>query len=215
MQNYSRIYDYIHEYQRLVYEYYSVHGVAFLVTYYNIDPNNTIWDNENLLGGSYERIGDLTGMRFRKILSLPVYWFDDVQSVFDGQQIGYIKEGQSTMVFPSSYGITPYPGDFVKFEQSFLRPTNDVYPVFVVGGVEKSANTDKTFWKTNIQVRESLKTSDVDAQVTDILSFVEYDKKIHRLDDAASIARTLIKNDNLSIRLKSLYDTNSGFYFLT
>lgn len=215
MQNYSRLYEYIHEYQRLVHDYYSKHGIAFLVTYYNIDSTNTVWDDENLLGGSYERIGNLTGMKFRKILNLPVYWIDEIQSIFDGQQIGYIKEGASTLVFPSTYGFTPYPGDFIKFEQSYMRPTNDTYPIYVVGGVEKSSNTDRVFWKTNIQVRESIKTTEIDPQVTDVLSFVDYDKKIHRLDDAASITRLLLKNTNLSQKLKNLYDSNSGFYFLS
>jgi len=46
MQKYERIYDYIHEYQNLVYEYYSKHVVSFLVTYYNLNLDETIWENE-------------------------------------------------------------------------------------------------------------------------------------------------------------------------
>ena len=42
MQNYERMYDYIHEYQKLVHDIYSKDGIAYLVTYYNINKDETI-----------------------------------------------------------------------------------------------------------------------------------------------------------------------------
>ena len=44
-QKYTRIYDYIHEYQRLVYDFYSKDVVAFLTTYYHINSDNTVWED--------------------------------------------------------------------------------------------------------------------------------------------------------------------------
>ena len=73
-QKYQRTYEYIHEYQRLVYDFYSKDVVAFLTTYYHIDTTNTIWDDENLMGGSYDRVGEYSGTRYSKILLLPVYY---------------------------------------------------------------------------------------------------------------------------------------------
>jgi len=214
MQNYNRIYEYIEEYQRLVFEYYSAHGVAFLVNYYHIDSTETIWDDENLFGGAYERTGDLSGIRYQKFLNLPMYFMDDVTTIFDGQQTGYLKEGETTMVFPSSYGLTPLPGDMVKFDQTYIRTDEDTYPVFIVAGIEKSDDADKIFWKCNLKVKDSTKTTEIETQVSDIFSFLEYDKRIHTIEDATTIAKMLVKNENLSDNLKGLHDKNSGFYFL-
>jgi len=48
-QKFERLYSYIHEYQRLVYDFYSKDAVAFLTTYFHINTGTTIWDNEFLL----------------------------------------------------------------------------------------------------------------------------------------------------------------------
>ena len=214
MEKYERLYFYIHEYQQLVYDYYSKHGVAFLTSYYNINTEETVWDNENLMGGSYEEIGELSGMKFDKILLLPVYFIDEISTVFDGQDIGYMKEGETNIVIPSSYGITPYPKDLVKLEQGYLRPTNDVYPTFVVSGAEISANTDRRFWKLKLEIFQSKTTTDIDAQVENTLVFYDYDKKIHTLEDSEFLTKLLDKNATLRETLKDLFDENSGFYLI-
>jgi len=212
MQKYTRLYDYIHEYQKFVYDTYSKHGIAFLVTYYNINPSTTIWEDENLLGGSYEKVGDLSGVSWDKYLLLPIYYIEDVSSVFDGQEIGYIKEGETNIVFPSTYGITPYANDKVKFEQAYLRPTNDIYPTFSVTGVEISANTDKRFWKLKLEVEQSITTTQIDEQVNTTYTFFEYDKKVHTIEDAEVLTNLLIKNELLKDSLGDLFDNNSGTY---
>jgi len=132
MQKYLRIYDYIHEYQRLIYDYYSHSVVAFLTTYYHIDTDETIWEDENVFAGAYDRVGELSGIKWNKILLLPVYYIDEINSPLDGQEIGYVKENNSTFVIPSIYGITPLPNDKIKLEQDYLRPTNNTYPLFNV-----------------------------------------------------------------------------------
>jgi len=212
MQRYDRLYDYIHEYQHLVYNYYSKHGIAFLTTYYNINPQATVWEDEDLLGGAYEEVGDLTGIKFDKILLLPVYFIEEVNTTFDGQDIGYIKENETNFVIPYSYGITPYPRDLVKLEQEYLRPTNDIYPTFVVTGAEISANTDKRFWKLKLEIFQSKTTTQIEQQVEETHVFFDYDKKIHTLPDSESLTRLLNKNETLRETLRSLYDENSGFY---
>lgn len=214
MQNYLRLYDYIHEYQSLVYDYYSKHAIAFIVTYYNLNKNKTVWDDDTAFSGSYERIGDLTGIRFNKILNLPVFYIEEISVAFDAREIGYVKDGETSFVIPSSYNFIPYPGDFIKLEQSILRPNNDTYPVYIVTGIEKSVNTDKTFWKLRVKVRESLTTTQLDNQVEDLYTFVEYTKNIRTYEDAMILANTLKRHDELSVKAKKLFDPNSGFYFI-
>jgi len=212
MQNWERLYSYIHDYQQLVYDYYSKTGVAFLINYYNIDRTDTVWEDEDLMGGPYEWLGNLTGLKFNKYLLLPVYFFDEINTGFDGQEIGLNKEQTSTFVFPSSYGITPYAGDLVKLEQAYMRPTNNTYPLFTVEGREIHPNTDKRFWKLTIRPHHSSDTHEADLQVSNTYVFFDYDKKVHTLEDGLSLARLLSRNDKLRDRLTALWDPNSGFY---
>ncbi len=214
MQLYERLYKYIHDFQDLVYRYYSKHAIAFLTTYYNLDKDNTIWDNTDLLDGAYERVGDLTGIKFNKYLLLPVFFITEVSTAYDGSEIGFIKEGNCELVIPSSYGVLPYEGDIVKMEQDYLRKTNDIYPTFMVTGKETSVNTDLRFYKLKVEIFQSKTTDEVDQQLTDIFVFLDYTKKIYTLDDATFLTRMVYKNDKMSDRLNNLFDANSGLYLI-
>jgi len=214
LQKYERLYSYIREYGQLVYDYYSKHGIAFLTTYYNINTTETVWEDENLLGGAYEEVGEYSGIKFNKILLLPVYFIEEISTAFDAQETGLVKENETSIVIPSSYGITPYSRDLVKLEQSYLRPTNNIYPVFVVSGVEIHPNTDRRFWKLKLEVFQSKTTTQVDNQVENTYVFYDYDKKIHTLEDSESLTKLLTKNSTLRATLKDLYDENSGFYLV-
>jgi hypothetical protein len=213
-QKYTRIYDYIHEYQRLVYDFYSKDVVAFLTTYYHIDTESTIWEDENMFAGSYDRVGEYSGVMFNKILLLPVYYIEEINTAFDAQDIGYIKEGETTFAIPSTYGFTPLPNDKIKMEQSYLRPDNDVYPIYNVTGVETSTNRDRTFWKLKVRIEQSITETQLNQQVSNTYAFFEYDKQIHTLEDAQFMTKLLSKNEDLKDCIKqNLYDSRSGFYF--
>ncbi len=211
MQNWERLYSYISDYQNLVYEYYAAHGVAFLTNYFNLDKDATVWDNEKMMGGAYEHIGDLTGVRFNKYLLLPVYFIDEINVAFDGQDTGHHKPQETTCVIPGIYGITPYAGDLVKLDQSFMRPENNTYPIFEVTGIEIHPNTDKRFWKLKLKVFPDTQI-EVDNQVTNRFVFFDYDKKIHPLDEATTLAKILQKHEVLRSRLKNVWDPNTGFF---
>jgi hypothetical protein len=214
MQNYRRVYDYIHEYQRLVYDFYSKHSISFLTTYYHINQSETIWEDENLFGGPYEKVGELSGVRWDKILLLPVYFPDEIQTAFDGQDIGYVKENLTTITIPSTYGFTPLPNDKIKLEQDYLKSTNNIYPIFSITGVEKSTNTDRVFWKLHCEVEQSITDTKLDLQVIDSYVFFEYDKQIHTIENAEFMTKLLAKSETLRDTTRSLFDKNSGLYFI-
>jgi hypothetical protein len=214
MQNYKRVYDYIHDYQRLIYDFYSKHSVAFLTTYYHINPESTIWEDENLMGGAYEKVGSLSGVRWDKIVLLPVYFPDDINTMFDGQDIGYVKENETTVTIPSTYGFTPLPNDKIKMEQEYLRPTNNIYPIFSVTGVEKSVNADRLFWKLRCEVEQSVTENQLNLQVLNSYAFFEYDKQIHTMENAEFMTRLLTKSEYLKTASTNLFDKNSGLYFI-
>ncbi len=212
MQLWNRLYHYIHEYQRLVYDYYAHSAVAFLTTYWNINKDTTIWDDEQLFGGAYERLGTLSGVKWNKYLLLPVYFSEEITSAFEGTETGLIKEQESSIVIPSVYGITPYGGDIIKLEQSYLQSTNDTYPIYSVTGVEAHPNTDKRFWKLKLKVEQSESIGSVNEQTENTYAFYDYDKKIHTVQEATDLTRLLWKNEILRERLKNMWDENSGLY---
>jgi len=213
--NFNNIYAYINEYQKMVYEIYADNIVSFLCTYYHIDGPETVWEDEDVFAGSYDRVGEYSGVKWNKILLLPIYYAEEVTTAFDGQEIGLVKENETSFVIPSIYGITPLPNDKIKFEQNFLRQTNNTYPIFNVTAREKSVNTDYTFWKIRVKVEQSVTETQIDAQVQDTYAFFDYDKKIHSIPNSTFLTRLLLKNDIIRERLKNLfYDKNSGFYFV-
>lgn len=213
MQNWTRLYSYITEYQHLVYDYYSKHAVAFLTNYYNIDKDTTVWDDQDLHGGAYERTGEYSGMKFNKYLLLPVYFSEEMNVTISGEEIGLEKQGlETTFVIPGTYGITPYPGDYVKFEQSFLNQNQDNYPTYIITNVDIGPNTQMRYWKIKCEVNQSENVELLEAQLSKIYVFFDYDKKIYTLEDATTMAKMLHKNAELKTRIERLWDPNSGFF---
>lgn len=216
MQNYQRVYDYIYEYWKEIYEIYAKHAVAYLVTYYNLNTTTTVWDNENLMGGYYEKIGSLSGVKWNKYLLLPVYFIEETDTVFDAQDVGYVNEGSSGLVIPDIYGITPYPNDIVKLDQTYLTTdsSKDTYSIYCVTGVQKQSPSDRTYWKLKLSVEQSRTTTEIDLQVSDNYIFYEYDKQVHTIPESITMTNMLSKSESLRTNLKSLYDENSGLYFV-
>lgn len=214
-QLWTRLYDYIEEYQYLVYEYYAKDAIAFLVTYYHLNKEETVWDDVDLFGGYYEKIGDLTGVKWDKILLLPVFFIEEISTLFDATaEKGQIKQNETSFIIPSEYGFTPYPNDLVKFEQSYLQTDVDDYPIFSVTGVEIASNTKRRFWKLRIETEQSRTITEVDKQVSGLYTFFDYDKKIHEINEASLMTKILQRNQDIGNMLKTKFDQNSGFYLL-
>ena len=213
MQNYNRINDYYVDYWKTLYDFYSKHGQAYLVTYYSIDPDTTVWDNENLMGGYYEKIGSLSGVKWKKILTLPVYFIEETSTIFDAQDIGLVNEGSTGFVIPSTYGIIPVENDIVKVYQNYIQE-DDRYALFLITAVQKQTPSDRAFWKCGCKVEQSRTSTEIDRQVSETLIFYDYDKKIHQLSESISMTHLLAKNETIRENLKTLFDENSGLYFI-
>lgn len=214
LQLYKNIYQYIEEYWNLLYNIYGIHAVAYPVTFYNIDSTSTVWDDTNLMGGYYEKIGNLSGIRWNKILLLPIFQIEETQTQYDGQDIGLVNEGDSGFVIPSSYGIHPYHNDLVVFNRDFLDVTNTTNSLYTITGVEKQSAQDKTFWKCKLSIESSKIESDLTSQISNTYTFFDYTKKIYTLDDASSLTKILSKNESIRSRVSNLFDKNSGYLFI-
>jgi len=216
MQLYTRLYEYIYEYQKLIYDYYSKTSTAFLVTYYHLDLDETIWDSTKLTGGYYEKIGELSGVKWSKILLLPVFFIENLSGDLTGEDIGMVSERETSIVIPSSYNFRPYPNDIIKLDQNYLQPDRqkDVYSLYVVTGIERSTPLPKAFFKLKVASEQSRTTTEIDQQVSNTYSFFDYTKFIHTIPDTIFLARMVLKNSVLNIRLETKFDQNSGFYFI-
>jgi hypothetical protein len=217
MQNYMRLYDYINEYWDLIYDIYPRQGNGYLTTYYNLDTPNLIWDNEKMMNGAYEWVGNNSGIRWNKYLLLPVYFPTEMKSQFDAQEQGYVNEDKDfTLTIPSDYGIIPYPGDIFKVESRFLfnNHADDIYPVYIVKGVQKQSPQDKTYWQLYCDVYQSKDMVQVDRQVTNVFVYFNYTSSIQTVSDATELTNMMNKNGKLIQYIKDGYDPNSGFYLI-
>jgi len=175
MEQYKRYFNYIEQANKLVYDYYSVHGFGSICHYFNINWSQSTADMDKLRDGSYEVYGDMSGIRFTKILLLPVYFVDPIQPSYIGDERGYIHETESSIVIPSTYGLTPYEHDIVYFPTE-LNPSVK-YPIYEVIGIEKATDTPVTFYRCRIR---SARTSYdvVNNQVVELKIWFEPLKKI-------------------------------------
>lgn len=214
MQYYKRIYDYAREYFQTIYTVYARHGTAFQITYYKINQDETIWDNEKMMNGPYEWVGDLSGVRFDKILYLPIYWITEINNVFEAQDIGLVNEDDFDFVMPSEYKIDPIEGELIKLDQTVIDTTNDDYPLYKLSGKKKQTHQDLCYWQCHANVFQSTTETEVEKQVVNTYAFYDYTKKIYMLDDTISMTNLLSKNDTIRQRLNNLYDRNSGYYFI-
>ena len=211
MQFYENLYTYIQEYQKIAFDIYSKHGVPYLVTYWNINKEETVWDDEHAMGGPYERVGDLHGMKYDKYLLLPIYFVEQIDNVFEGQDYGYINETESTIVLPYTIGIHPYPRDFIKLTKYPTDYQND--SMYIIEGLEHTEGAPE-YWKLRMNVEQTRKPADVDPYVVNTYIYFDYDKKLHNVNDAMFLSKMMGKHETLRSRLKGLYDQNSGFYLV-
>ncbi len=211
IQNYFRLYNYVKEYEKMQLDFFAKHALAFPITYWNIDPEKTVWDRDIMQGGAYERIGDLSGIKYNKFLLLPIYFPDEILTSFNGTEVGVVKDQQTTITIPSAYGITPYEGDIIKLNQGYLQE-DDTYPFFIVTNREIAPNTDKRFWRLTIKIWQMDKIEYIEKQTEATYVFFEYDKKIYPLDEATRMAKLLSQNEDLKVKLEKTWNPNSGFY---
>ncbi len=210
IQNYFRYYQYIEDYWRMQFDLYSKHALSYLVTYWQINKEKTVWDKDIMQGGSYERIGNLSGMKYNRFLLLPIYFPDEINTSFNGSELGLVKDQETSIVIPSSYGITPYAGDILKLDQHYLQ-NDDTYPFFIVSNIEISPNTNRRYWKLKIKIWQMDKIEYILNQTEDTYVFFEYTKNILSLEDATRLAQLMSQNEELKNKIKNYYDENSGF----
>jgi hypothetical protein len=210
MRTWNRIYSYPKDYLEFVHKYYVDSGVAYLCNYYSIDLPNSVYDSDELAGGSYELIGELSGMKWNKISLMPLYFTEQITVPFTADERGFGKFDQSgSFVLPPSFELTPSVHDFVAFERPELDEKEPTH-LYEIVNFEKSTNTEKAFWKVGLKVSQYIQTN-IDTQINNQYTFVEHEKKIYLSTEGLFIYKLLQKNSLLDLNDK--FDSNSGLYF--
>ena len=210
---YADRFEFIKDYTRLVNEYYSKWLFpSFKTTYYNLDIENSKIDDDKLVGGSYEMVGDLSGWRWRKVLDFDLNGIEAVQTTPTSDERGVtLSEKMTTAMFPFIQGLVPQVHDFICFsdlnfgDNYILRDP----PLYEVVNVERSNDTDICFYKINLKV-SYVSVSQIDQQLTELLDYIDFEKSIYPIDPA--IVLNKIMSEKSKSILSEKFNQNCGLY---
>lgn len=214
-----RNYSYIGDYYNTLYEIYTKDYVGYPVTYYSVDFDKSIYDRDELEGGSYDKfgVGDLSGFKWKKIILLPVYGIEQIQPMFTGDEKGLtLSDSENTSCsFSESYGLLPNEWDVINFYQDFMFdydvPTE---PIFVVKNTSMATYGKITHWKCDLKVAP-FTLSDLENQVSEVLMFLEVTKKIYTIETAQEILKSLNMLQTIGRNyIPNIYDDKVCMYLL-
>lgn len=211
-QKWFSLNNYPLDYYELLFLYYATCGRSVPATYYSLDLNNSIYDKTVLEGGSYELMGSLSGLLWNKILLLQVYQPETIPLNFTADEKGFGKFDQTTTIWiPSIYEIRPQVHDCIYFDHIERRENQfkAKQPLYEIVNLEKTTNAENTFWKLSIKPSHYSKL-DVDKQLCGNYTFIDYEKKIYKTQDAILLAKVADKNH--SLEGNNFYNNNCGLY---
>ena len=213
-----RSFNYIEDYFRTLYQIYAEHYVAsYPVTYYSTDMDNSVVEKENLNAGSYEKggVGELSGMKWKKIRMLPVFGVNTVQMQQETGEKGGMtfRDGSSTqVVFPSLYGLIPIEGDVVDLSFGYRTPTVNTKMLFTVNNINPAHQGD-FFQIYQLQLKMAgFSREELDKQVSSDWMFYEHEHQIVPLANGYRLLRLQERSVNMSTVANRVFDKQSGFY---
>ena len=172
IQPWIRRTNYFQDYFETLYETYIREYPAYFISYYSIDRDNTIWEDDTTIAGSYEKhgVGTLTGVKFKKIFMFPVFGIQAVEPTPDSSEQGglsYYQSMPTTISFPSVFGIKPVEGDVVDLNFGYKSPSIKIDPIYVVGSINLSHSGQfYQMYQCNLQVAP-FNVTDIEKQISE------------------------------------------------
>ena len=213
-----RKFNYIEDYFRVLFEIYSEHYIAsYPTTYFSKDMETSVLDTENLNAGSYEKggVGELSGIRWKRIQMLPVFGVETVQMTQDSGEKGGMtfRDGASTqVVFPSLYGLLPLEGDVVDLSFGYKTSAVNTKMLFTVNNINMAHQGD-FFQIYQLQLKMAPFTKEeLGKQISEDWMFYEFTKTILPLTNVRRLLKLQENSINLTTQLNNLYDRQTGFY---
>jgi hypothetical protein len=213
-----RKYNYIEDYFHTVYKLYAEEYVsAYPVTYYSINKESTIWDDDLINGGSYEKqgVGEWSGMKWRKIIMLPVFGVEQVNMNQTSDERGGMTfaEGMSTqIIFPSLYGLKPIENDVVDMSFGIDHPAKNQKNLYTITNINISHQGDYfQIYQCRLKV-SPFKKPDLEKQVDEDWMFYEHNKIIVPLEKGLLLTQLQVKSVEITnMYNKDIFDNQSSF----
>lgn len=206
MQPLIRLTDYVNEYKNLTYDYYAKAHNMILATYYQLDLNLTIFD-ENYVA-TYHKTGNLSGRIYNCVHGLPVLFSQQVVPTLDGSEHGvnYASNTITAVVIDPTTGVVPRPEDILLFN------LEGDYSTWEVNNVELSGTLERPYYRCLLkQTRTRVNFAN---QVGANYMYVEYTHHVHSFDDATNFMHLMTRLDQVVHKLNNSarYNHNLAYH---
>lgn len=214
---YIRIKNYFSDYFLTVYKALIKNYKCYWCTYYSVDIGKSVYDDEFLRAGTYEKysIGNLSGMKFKKIMMLPVFGVDQITPQYESGERGLttVETERTSIQFPDIYGLIPNPGDIVHFDELFMSKSSISTPIFVVTNAPDVAHygNDCQLYKLSLKVA-GVRSDELTPHISSTHMFVDYFKKIYDFDHAQILFNLENLGCQTSEKLKQYIHPTTGIY---
>ena len=217
--SFNREYNYIQDYYKHLYKVYAdKYTSAYPVTYYSIDTQNSIWDTDKIMAGTYSRrgVGEFSGLKFKKILLLPVMFMAPIENPQnESNEYGYSMHGslKTTLVIPSVYGIIPSPDDRIDISFAFQSEDSiNIKGLYAVTNVNP-AHIGEEFTLYQLLINVDYNTGLIEQQISSYWSFYEHERKILPLDNVKTLLTLQDRyKDTVKYINKTIYNDQTGLY---
>ncbi len=218
-QPWIRKYNYISDYFYTVYEHYIKQYPAFPVNYYRLNTEESVYDENQLGGGSYEKlgVGEDSGFVWDKILMLPVFGLEQVFIQQDSGEVGgmnFRESMVSVLNIPDIYGFKPLENDIIDISFGIKNTRNYTRAMYVVSNVSPAHFGEQLqLYRCDIRVAP-IEKADLEKQIHQYYMFYEPSKEVLPITNATVLTKLTTRAEALNSNLTDLYrDTQTDLYF--
>jgi len=215
-----RSFNYIEDYFRTLYELYSGAYIAsYPVTYYSINQKQTVWENDQLLTGSYEKVGvgSLSGVKWNSIHMFPVFAIESATPTTEQGEKGiqYYTNLNIQLSFPSIYGLIPIENDLVDLSFGYKVSSIDLKMLYIITSVQV-AHVGDIFQMYRLSIKSAPITKDMlDKQIADRYYFYDYNKKIIPYSNTKRLLNMQLKYSELVEDINyNIFNPETGLYLI-
>lgn len=211
MQPWIRKHNYSQDFFYTAYKLYAETHPSYPVDYYKINKDMSIMDDEyheergtpKMDSASYEKhnVGELSGVKFDKILSFPVHGLDAVQPSSESGERGGLSAYDSMVSkidIPQIYNFTPIEGDAVDINFGLKQDGKNNDFMWVISKIDYAHFGDYlNIFRCTIVPAHFL-TYDIEKQLNNIYMFFEPEKNVLPVSNATFLYKIISKMETNS-----------------
>lgn len=196
--------NYIDEYQRMLFNNYSIMNPRTFCTYYKFDIDSSVIDDRPYVqGGSYHMLNDYAGRMWKKIQLVPMWQLTSIDPIKTiAKEDGVVRELEMKFVLPDYVGIQPTPRDFIHIFNGVGNTKSDRHPFWIVTNKSESHAGKRKIYQLDCKNYPN-PTTDIDDHIVSEWIYVNFLRKIYNRASAELILETLGINytlfDNINI----------------